>query len=206
MKLSIPFRKYVSRIKENRISSRLSYHHSIKNKLAYTFLLNAVLFISCVGLALFSLNHVMQDMRFMKDTGEHSVEITELSRLINAKDIRIADYITFLNEEDVKEYRKLRVELNEKTNDILKDLNKEDQEFIRTFSQNNNTIDELFIKEIAPAVVRLDEDIYTNARKQISVLRDENNQILLKIRERTLEQQNSVMKTTENNMHLFFSG
>lgn len=204
LKLSIPFRKYVSRIKENRISSRLSYHHSIKNKLAYTFLLNAVLFISCVGLALFSLNHVMQDMRFMKDTGEHSVEITELSRLINAKDIRIADYITFLNEEDVKEYRKLRVELNEKTNDILKDLNKEDQEFIRTFSQNNNTIDELFIKEIAPAVVRLDEDIYTNARKQISVLRDENNQILLKIRERTLEQQNSVMKTTENNMHLLF--
>ncbi|WP_226673144.1 methyl-accepting chemotaxis protein [Rossellomorea aquimaris] len=204
LKMSIPFKKYVLRMKENRFLSRMSYHHSIRNKLAYTFLLNAMLFVSCVGMALFSLNHLMQDMRFMKDTGEHSVEITELSRLINAKDIRIADYITFLNDGDVKEYRKLRVELNEKTNEILNDLDKEDQKLIRTFSQNNNTIDELFIKEIAPAVVRLDEDIYTNARKQISVLRDENNQLLLKIRERTLEQQNSVMKTTENNMNSLF--
>ncbi len=104
----------------------------------------------------------------------------------------------------MKEYRKLRVELNEKTNKILKDLDKEDQKLIRTFSQHNNMIDELFIKEIAPAVVRLDEDIYTNARKQISVLRDENNELLLKIRERTLERQNSVMKTTENNMNSLF--
>lgn len=206
----IPFsvKKYAQAIKKyvnkNTIFSKMSFQYSIKNKLAYTFLLNAILFISCVGLALFSLNHLMQDMRFMKDTGEHSVEITELSRLINAKDIRIADYITFLNDEDVKEYRKLRGELNRKTDEVLTGLNKKDQELIQTFSQNNNTIDELFIKEIAPAVVRLDEDIYTDARKQISVLRDENNALLLEIRERTLQKQDSVLNMTEKNMNTLF--
>ncbi|MFI8685408.1 methyl-accepting chemotaxis protein [Rossellomorea sp. NPDC077527] len=204
LKISIPIRKYVPRIKVNLFFSRISYHHSIKNKLAYTFLLNAMLFISCVGLALFSLNHLMQDMRYMKETGEHSVEITELSRLINAKDIRIADYITFLKDADVKEYRKLRVELNQKTDEILKGLNKEDQALIQTFSQNNNTIDELFIKEIAPAVVRLDEGIYTDARMEISRLRDENNNLLMEIRERTLQKQDSVLNTTENNMNSLF--
>ncbi|WP_160316887.1 methyl-accepting chemotaxis protein [Rossellomorea vietnamensis] len=140
----------------------------------------------------------------MKDTGEHSVEITELSRLINAKDIRIADYITFLNDEDVKEYRKLRGELNSNTDEILKGLDEKDQGMIETFSRNNKKIDELFIKEIAPAVVRLDEDLYTDARRQISVLRDENNRLLLEIRERTLQQQDSVLKTTEKNMNTLF--
>ncbi len=69
LKISIPFRKYVLRMKENRFLARMSYHHSIRNKLAYTFLLNAMLFISCVGLAFFSLNHFMHDMRFVKGIG-----------------------------------------------------------------------------------------------------------------------------------------
>lgn len=204
LKMSFPFMKYVPDSRKGRILSKMSYQYSIKNKLAYTFLLNAVLFISCVGLALFSMNHLLQDMRFMKDTGEHSVQITELSRLVNAKDIRIADYITFLQEEDVKEYRTLRAELNGKTDEIMNELGKEDQELIQKFYENNKTIDELFIKEIAPAVVRLDEDIYTDARMKISGLRDKNNTLLMQVRERTFEKQDTVLKTTENNMNTLF--
>ncbi len=203
-KIPLPLRKYVRMFKNNRFFSELSFQHSIKNKLAYTFMLNAILFISCVGLALFSMNQLMQDMRFMKETGEDSVEVTELSRLINAKDIRIADYITFLNDEDVKEYRKLRSELNRNTDKVLNHINGEDKKLIQTFSQNNQTIDDLFIKEIAPAVVRLDEEIYTDARMKISILRDENNKLLSEIRDRTLQKQETVMKTTEKNMNTLY--
>ncbi|QHE62177.1 HAMP domain-containing protein [Rossellomorea vietnamensis] len=203
-KKSFPFMKYVPHIRKIRILSKMSYQHSIKNKLVYTFLLNAVLFISCVGLAIFCMNDLMKDMRFMKDTGEHSVQITELSRLINAKDIRIADYITFLNEEDVKEYRKLRAELNGMTDETMNGLGKKDRELLQRFSENNKTIDELFIKEIAPAVVRLDEAIYTDARMKISVLRDQNNTLLMQVRERTLHKQNTVLQSTENNMNTLF--
>ncbi|MCA0147604.1 methyl-accepting chemotaxis protein [Rossellomorea vietnamensis] len=203
-KKSFPFMKYVPHSRKIRILSKMSYQHSIKNKLVYTFLLNAVLFISCVGLAIFSMNDLMKDMRFMKDTGEHSVQITELSRLINAKDIRIADYITFLNEEDVKEYRKLRAELNGMTDETMNGLGKKDRELLQRFSENNKTIDELFIKEIAPAVVRLDEAIYTDARMKISVLRDQNNTLLMQVRERTLHKQDTVLQSTENNMNTLF--
>ncbi|TMU85539.1 methyl-accepting chemotaxis protein [Bacillus sp. BHET2] len=203
-KIPLPLRKYVRIFKKHRFFSNWSFQHSIKNKLAYTFMLNAILFISCVGLALFSMNQLMQDMRFMKETGEDSVEVTELSRLINAKDIRIADYITFMNDEDVKEYRRLRSELKSKTDKVLTNINGEDKELVQTFSQKNQTIDDLFIKEIAPAVVRLDEEIYTDARRKISILRDENNKLLSEIRDRTLQKQETVMRATEKNMNTLY--
>ncbi|XXM73736.1 methyl-accepting chemotaxis protein [Lysinibacillus sphaericus] len=128
--------------------------------------------------------------------------VTEIGRLINAKDIRIADYITFLNEEDLREYRTLRNELNKELNHLMSYSNRENEELLQSVVKNNKTIDDLFIKEAAPAVIRLDEEIYTESRKEISRLRDQNNKILTEFRSGTLEDQNRMMNDMQNNVFI----
>ncbi|MCA1054836.1 methyl-accepting chemotaxis protein [Rossellomorea aquimaris] len=185
-------------IRFHKALGRLLNSLTIKKKLAYTFLCSSILFLISIGLAVFSTNSILQDMHLIKKSGDRSIQVTEIGRLINAKDIRIADYITFLNEEDLSQYRKLRNELNKKMNDAMDSSGKGEQKKLKEVLQNNKRIDDLFIKEVAPAVVRLDEEIYTESRKKISELRNENNKILTEIRNNTVKDQAQVMQQSEN--------
>ncbi|QTC43508.1 methyl-accepting chemotaxis protein [Bacillus sp. V3] len=166
---------------------------SIKKKLAYTFLLSSSLYLAASVIAAYSANGMLSNMNSVKKTGDKSITVTEIGRLINAKDIRIADYITFLNEEDLREYRTLRKELNKELNHLMSYSNRENKDLLHSVVKNNKLIDELFIKEVAPAVIRLDEEIYTESRKEISRLRNQNNKLLTEFRAGTLEDQNRIM-------------
>ncbi len=172
--------------------------HSIMHKLLFTMLTNSLLFLLCVGVCLVTIYKIHSDLLVVKEKGQRSVGVTDLSRMVNEKDIRIADYITFMKEEDLKEYRRLRNQLQTQTAEwTLLSSNEETKKTMETFIKNNKAIDEMFSKEIAPAVVRLDEDIYTAAREKISGLRQENNRILETLRKQTSSEQAVIVKKAE---------
>ena len=77
--------------------------HSIMHKLLFTMLTNSLLFLLCVGVCLVTIYKIHSDLLVVKEKGQRSVGVTDLSRMVNEKDIRIADYITFMKEEDLKE-------------------------------------------------------------------------------------------------------
>ncbi|MGX1263735.1 methyl-accepting chemotaxis protein [Rossellomorea marisflavi] len=177
--------------------------HSIMRKLRFTLLTNTLLFLLCVGVSLVTIHKIHADLLVVKEKGQRSVEVTDLSRMVNEKDIRIADYITFMKEEDLKEYRRLRNQLQTQTTEWnLASANEETKKAMEAFIENNKAIDEMFSKEIAPAVVRLDEGIYTDAREKISGLRQENNQILETLRKQTSSEQVAIVKKAERSIAL----
>ncbi|MBV6683815.1 methyl-accepting chemotaxis protein [Bacillus sp. JRC01] len=172
--------------------------HSIMRKLLFTMLTNSLLFLLCVGVCLVTIYNIHSDLLVVTEKGQRSVGVTDLSRMVNEKDIRIADYITFMKEEDLKEYRRLRNQLQTQTAEwIMLSSKEETKKTMETFIKNNKAIDEMFSKEIAPAVVRLDEGIYTDAREKISGLRQENNRILETIRKETSSEQAVIVKKAE---------
>ncbi len=172
-------------------------------KLRFTLLTNTLLFLLCVGVSLVTIHKIHADLLVVKEKGQRSVEVTDLSRMVNEKDIRIADYITFMKEEDLKEYRRLRNQLQTQTTEWnLASANEETKKAMEAFIENNKAIDEMFSKEIAPAVVRLDEGIYTDAREKISGLRQENNQILETLRKQTSSEQAAIVKKAERSIAL----
>lgn len=167
-------------------------------KLLFTMLTNSLLFLLCVGVCLVTIYNIHSDLLVVTEKGQRSVGVTDLSRMVNEKDIRIADYITFMKEEDLKEYRRLRNQLQTQTAEwIMLSSKEETKKTMETFIKNNKAIDEMFSKEIAPAVVRLDEGIYTDAREKISGLRQENNRILETIRKETSSEQAVIVKKAE---------
>ncbi|KZE45791.1 methyl-accepting chemotaxis protein [Rossellomorea marisflavi] len=177
--------------------------HSIMRKLFIALLANTLLFLLCVGGSLVTIHKIHGDLLFVKEKGQRSVEVTDLSRMVNEKDIRIADYITFMKEEDLKEYRRLRNQLQTQTTEWnLASVDEEPKKAMETFIENNKAIDETFSKEIAPAVVRLDEGIYTDARERISGLRQENNLILETLRNQTSSEQEVIVKKAERSIAL----
>lgn len=91
----------------------------IRYKLFISFCCSTVLLIITAVLVIALLQNVKQDIHLEKDKGEQVVFVSDIGSLIRAKDIRIADYITFLREVDVQNYRLLRGELNDKLS-ILK--------------------------------------------------------------------------------------
>ncbi|MFY4776360.1 methyl-accepting chemotaxis protein [Metabacillus sp. RGM 3146] len=149
---------------------------SFSKKIRMTFGLTIGLFIISTIIVVFLLNNVLNDTNIMKTKSERAILITQMGSLIRAKDIHIADYITFQKDQDIRDYRKSRSELNDLFDELDQNETQSNQ-ITATLNQlktNNLKIDRLFISSVAPAVVRLDEDIYTRDRATISKLRDQN--------------------------------
>lgn len=176
---------------------------SIKYKLIISFGFSTVLFIITSIFVMAMLQNVSKDMKYEKDKGEQAVLVSDVGSLIRAKDIRIADYITFLRNEDLKKYRLLRVDLNEKLSLLEKSTdNKDYLKMIKEIKNNNNTIDSLFNDDVTPSVVRMDVTIYTNARKKISDLREKNSAILANLSEKILIERDRSIHNAEKSMNL----
>jgi len=176
----------------------------IRSKLYFMFGFNAILFFATTVIVIVLLNMVWAKTVDIKNQGEKAAAIEEIGSIIRAKDIRIADYITFLKEEDIKSYRELRNELNvslESLNVTMDD--KEQQQHLKEIAENNKKIDELFISVVAPAVVRLDEKIYTDARMEIAQLRENNAAVLQELIEHVETDRNHTMQNMEQRMTLF---
>ena len=176
----------------------------IRSKLYLLFGFNAILFFTTTVIVIILLNMVWAKTVDIKNQGEKAAAIEEIGSIIRAKDIRIADYITFLKEEDIKSYRELRNELNvslESLNVTMDD--KEQQQHLKEIAENNKKIDELFISVVAPAVVRLDEKIYTDARMEIAQLRENNAAVLQELIEHVETDRNHTMQNMEQRMTLF---
>jgi hypothetical protein len=71
------------------------------------------------------LQNIKGYMQMEKEKGEEALAVSEIGVLINEKDIRIADYITFLRDEDVRNYRQIRTELNGKLLSLQGSINNE---------------------------------------------------------------------------------
>ncbi|MCE4049981.1 methyl-accepting chemotaxis protein [Bacillus sp. Au-Bac7] len=176
----------------------------IRSKLYLLFGFNAILFFATTVIVIFLLNMVWAKTVNIKNQGEKAAAIEEIGSLIRAKDIRIADYITFLKEDDIKSYRELRNELNVSLESLNETLdNKEQQQLTKKIEVNNKRIDELFISVVAPAVVRLDEQIYTDARMEIAQLREENAATLQDLIQDVEADRNNTMQNMEQSMTLF---
>ncbi|TRZ36114.1 methyl-accepting chemotaxis protein [Niallia circulans] len=176
----------------------------IRSKLYLLFGFNAVLFFATTIVVIILLNMFWTKTIDIKTQGEKAAAIEEIGSLIRAKDIRIADYITFLKDEDIKSYRELRNELNvslEGLNGTIAD--KEQKQLIHTIEENNEKIDDLFIRVVAPAVVRLDEKIYTDARMEIAQLREDNAATLADLVSFVESDRNNTMQNMEQSMTSF---
>ncbi|MCM3217446.1 HAMP domain-containing methyl-accepting chemotaxis protein [Niallia taxi] len=176
----------------------------IRSKLYLLFGFNAVLFFATTIVVIILLNMFWSKTIDIKNQGEKAAAIEEIGSLIRAKDIRIADYITFLKDEDIKSYRQLRNELNvslDSLNETIAD--KEQKQLINKIEENNEKIDDLFIRTVAPAVVRLDEKIYTDARMEIAQLRENNAATLADLVNYVDSDRNNTMQNMEKSMTFF---
>lgn len=176
----------------------------IRSKLYLLFGFNAVLFFATTIVVIILLNMFWSKTIDIKNQGEKAAAIEEIGSLIRAKDIRIADYITFLKDEDIKSYRQLRNELNvslDSLNETIAD--KEQKQLINKIEENNEKIDDLFIRTVAPAVVRLDEKIYTDARMEIAQLRENNAATLADLVNYVDSNRNNTMQNMEKSMTFF---
>ncbi len=144
---------------------------------------------------------LVKDIHRIKIQEERAVQMTEIGSLIRSKDIRIADYITFLRSEDQQEYRQLRNSLNEKIKEVSAAVT--DTPAAGTFREienNNREIDKLFVDNVVPSVVRGDTGIYTDARLQISALRNQNVELLDQLKTDVQADSNQLITAAENNI------
>lgn len=174
----------------------------IRYKLFVSFLVSTILFIATTILVIVLLQNIRNDMQLEKGKGEQVVLVSDIGSLIRAKDIRIADYITFLREEDVKHYRLLRFELNDQLSVLEKNTTRADVlKQINQINQNNRQIDQLFNQEVIPSVVRMDHEIYTNARKEITMLREKNSTILADVSKKITVERDQTIQAAEKRMN-----
>lgn len=163
--------------------------YSFSKKILTTFSIAIGLFIISALIVVFLLNHVISTAADMQTKSKRAVLVTQMGSLIRAKDIHIADYITFQKDQDIKDYRKSRNELNE----LLEQLESTSggssiEKNLKQLKSSNQKIDQLFISSVAPSVVRLDEEIYTKDRAAISNLRDQNIKVLDEARETSIKE------------------
>lgn len=176
---------------------------SIKYKLFISLGVSSFLFLITTILVIGLLQNLRADIEVEKEKGEEALTVSEIDSLINAKDIRIADYITFLRDEDVQKYRQIRMDLNEKLSTLENSVNNKNYlEMIKQIQQNNNSIDTIFDVQVMPSVVRMDTAIYTNDRKEITTLRDKNSVILTKLTNQIILERDQAIKTAEGQIRL----
>lgn len=176
----------------------------IRYKLFISTGFSTILFIIATILVIALLQNVKNDMQLVKNKGEQAVIVSNIDSLMNAKDTRIADYITFLNMNDVKIYRQLRNEMSYKLNGLKRGTsNKAILDLTNQIDGNNNEIDQLFIDQVIPSVVRLDHDLYTKERKNISMLREKNSVALNKLSKVILAERDKAIADAESRMDVF---
>ncbi|RLQ98222.1 methyl-accepting chemotaxis protein [Falsibacillus albus] len=177
---------------------------SIKGKILSVFIFIALCFIITIAMAFIFFQEAYQDMNTLKKHNDYSVAVIQIGRAMNDKDIRIADYITFLKEEDLTDYRKLRNKVHQQMKDIKNTSQNAKQSKILTKIQSNNEkMDQLFVQEVAPAVVRLDEEGYTKARGQISTLRNQNNLYLEQLLALISQDQKQLLAASQHHKNEF---
>ncbi|MDP4085308.1 MAG: methyl-accepting chemotaxis protein [Bacillota bacterium] len=176
----------------------------IRTKLFISLGLSTLLFAVTTCLIFLLLQSIKNDINLVKDKGEQATNIAEIGSLINAKDIRVADYITFLKSDDVQNYRELRNELNNQLDSLERNITTKDYHTkINKIKENNLAMDNLFNNQVTPAVVRLDTKTYTNARMEISNLREENAKILTTLSDEIKKDRNNTLGIAVNNMKDF---
>lgn len=178
-------------------------NQSINQKMMSAATISFMLYLVAAGFIGIYINHLTSDVNHINHDSDLAVNVTEIQSLIHEKDIRIADYITLLREEDKSSYRELRTELDNLLQDVVSQVNDATvKESLAKIQANNDQMDQLFTNDIIPSVVRGDEEIYTDARMKISTLREENGSILTDIRTAILEQREDTVAQTQTNVTL----
>ena len=80
-------------------------------KYSIALILTTILFSAATLMVYRSLSDIKNTVDVLVRGGERAITITELESLFQAKDIRIAEYITFENESNVSGYSKIDEEI-----------------------------------------------------------------------------------------------
>ncbi|WP_433750377.1 methyl-accepting chemotaxis protein [Falsibacillus pallidus] len=177
---------------------------TIKGKIFTVFGFMASCFVLTIGLVFFFFHGIYQDMKDIKSQGSYTAKITEIGKTMNEKDIRIADYITFLKEKDLSDYRSLRNKVNVELKKLMEhNHDKKQLSVMQKIEKNNASMNKLFVNDVAPAVVRLDKNTYTKARESISSLRNQNNLLLEQLVSLANQDQQEIIKASQIHKNYF---
>ncbi|KJS22113.1 MAG: hypothetical protein VR72_07055 [Clostridiaceae bacterium BRH_c20a] len=143
-------------------------------KYSIALILTTILFSAATLMVYRSLSDIKNTVDVLVRGGERAITITELESLFQAKDIRIAEYITFENESNVSGYSKIDEEIKILQEEIVEALEEEKpKEIYQKIEQYDKTARDIFINRIVQAVKKDDETKKIVLRKQTSQIRDQ---------------------------------
>lgn len=148
-------------------------------KYAVPLLVTIVLFLAStafVAVLLYSLNN---DIDAMERRGDRVTAITEMGSLFRAKDIRVADFVLTQNPSAVEEFEARKVRFDELKEAVSASIDTEEQRAL--FDQvvaNDETINDVFLRQIVTVVNIDDIDAALTYRVQTAELRAQTVQVL----------------------------
>lgn len=155
----------------------------ISTKNGLVMLITILLFVLSTGIVSLFLNDVNNSISALERRGDRSIDLTQMGSLIRTKDIRIADYINFKNDELITEYQERGEKFDRLVETIRPEMDTEDQK--RLFDQivtNDKTMNDLFIEEIVPAVSAGEFNTVNSLRLEASNLRSRTVNLLQNLR------------------------
>ncbi|KJS87754.1 MAG: hypothetical protein JM58_03580 [Peptococcaceae bacterium BICA1-8] len=147
---------------------------SIGFKYSIALILTITLFTAATFIVYISLSDIKNTVEVLVRGGERAITITELESLFQAKDIRIAEYITFENEDNVSGYKKIDEEIKILQEEVAGVFEAEKaKEIYQKIEHYDKTASDIFTNGIIQAVKNGDETKKIVLRKQTSQIRDQ---------------------------------
>jgi methyl-accepting chemotaxis protein len=152
------------------------------------------------------LDNVRGDIDALERRGDRAINISEMASLFRTKDIRIADYITFQRKESITEFEERRKKFNELEAKIGPNMETEEQrELFNQVIENDGRINDIFLKELVPAVDRGSKAQFMSLRQQTSEIRAETVEALQKLGETVnLERQHAIQAAKDSATQAFW--
>lgn len=145
---------------------------SIGFKYSLALFISIILFLISSGITVNLLMGIEQDIAAVELRGDMVAKVTELGSIFRTKDLRIADYIIYQNQELIEEYNTIRMDfVNIQTEIKLKMDSKELESLLYKINSSDTKVHNLFTQNIIPAVYKGNESEITEYRQEAIVLR-----------------------------------
>ncbi|WP_102345158.1 methyl-accepting chemotaxis protein [Bacillus sp. Marseille-P3661] len=148
--------------------------------------LTLVLFCISGGFIYTQIGNALDDLDALERRGDRALQISEMASLFRSKDIRIANYITFKRDSDIKDFQQKEEEFYQLLDQIEPQMDTEEQkQLFNQIKQNDRLANDLFMKSIIPAISRNDETMTIAVRGTTEKLRIDTVNLLTKLNDIT---------------------
>ncbi|MDK2799244.1 MAG: methyl-accepting chemotaxis protein [Clostridiales bacterium] len=170
-------------------------------KYAVALLLTVVFFLGSMGIVYNFLSVVNNDVKFIKEAGDDAVEITEMIALFNELDVQVSDYIIFQTPQIIQDFEENIKKFDEQLANIHSNIHiKNSEDIFAKIRENNQQINDIFIKEIVPKVSRHLVTEYVIARKKLTGIRLENIGLLEEVQGLLKANRQAVITNTQEHL------